>query len=110
MSCRIMVEDIEQLRVHLGLERIPILFGHSRGAAIMLPYSERYQQRVVKLVLVGAQTHDSPPNDEFAQWVAKRKDDPVFGPALAAMNNARNNNPPATDEEFIKVLEQSRAY
>jgi pimeloyl-ACP methyl ester carboxylesterase len=110
MSCRIMADDIEQLRLHLGLERIPILFGHSSGAAIVLRYAERYQQRVAKLVLVGAQTHDSPPNDEFAEWVAKRKDDPIFGPALAAMINARNNYPPATDEEFIKVLEQSRPY
>lgn len=110
MSCRIMAEDIEQLRLHLGLDRLPVLFGHSNGAAIVLRYAERYPERVAKLVLVGAQTHDSPPNNEFGEWVAKRKDDPVFGPALAAMMNARTKKAPATDEEFVKVLEECRPY
>jgi pimeloyl-ACP methyl ester carboxylesterase len=95
MSSKTMAEDIEQLRLHLGLDAFPILFGHSNGAAIVLHYAEQYPSRVTKLILVGAQTHDSPPNDEFQQCVAKRKDDPIFGPALAALSSARQN-PPAT--------------
>lgn len=109
MSSRVMAEDIEQLRLHLGLDTIPVLFGHSSGAAIVLRYAEQYPTCVTKLILVGAQTHDSPPNDEFQQWATKRKDDPIFGPALAALTSARQS-PPATDDEFVEALAKSSPY
>ncbi|KAH7401162.1 Alpha/Beta hydrolase protein, partial [Phaeosphaeria sp. MPI-PUGE-AT-0046c] len=109
MSSGTMAEDIEGLRKHLGLGSIPVLFGHSNGACIVLRYAERYPTRVTKLVLVDAQVHDSPPNDSFEQWVAKRKDDPDFGPALAALASARTN-PPTTDDEFVQVLVKAGPY
>ncbi|USP82844.1 alpha/beta-hydrolase [Curvularia clavata] len=109
MSSATMAEDIEELRKHLGLDSIPILFGHANGACIVLTYAERYPFRVAKLILVDAQVHDSPPNDSFQQWVAKRKDDAVFGPALAALT-AAYKSPPTTDEEFAEILVKAGPY
>jgi pimeloyl-ACP methyl ester carboxylesterase len=109
MSSRAMAEDIEQLRQHLGLEAIPVLLGHSNGACIVLRYAQQHPQRVSKLVLVDAETHDSPPNDNFQQWAARRKDDAVFGPALAAMMGSRQN-PPKSDEEFGEMLDAILPY
>jgi proline iminopeptidase len=52
-SCRCdrQVDDVEALRVHLGLDRIDLL-GHSAGANLAVRYLERYPDRVSRLVLV----------------------------------------------------------
>lgn len=47
------VDDIESLRIALGLERIA-LFGHSFGTVLALLYPIRYPDRASHLVLVGA--------------------------------------------------------
>ncbi|MCB2204117.1 prolyl aminopeptidase [bacterium] len=50
-----LVEDIEQLRKHIGAERI-VLFGGSWGTTLGLAYAERYPDRVLGLVLRGVFT------------------------------------------------------
>lgn len=45
------VDDIEALRVHLGLDRIDLL-GHSAGGALAVLYAARHPDRVNRLVLV----------------------------------------------------------
>lgn len=104
MSSRIMVEDIEHLRLHLGVDSIPVLLGHSNGACIVLRYAEQHPERVEKLILIDAEIHDAPPNDHLQQWAAKRKDDPVYGPALGALATAFKS-PPQTDDEFVSMME-----
>ncbi|KAL1847149.1 hypothetical protein Plec18170_008713 [Paecilomyces lecythidis] len=47
-----MSEDIEALRVHLGLGRFPAVLGHSNGGSIVLGYAEKYPLRVEKLILI----------------------------------------------------------
>jgi proline-specific peptidase len=42
--------DVEELRRHLGLERINLL-GHSHGGAVAIDYAARHPDRVEKLVL-----------------------------------------------------------
>jgi pimeloyl-ACP methyl ester carboxylesterase len=49
--CDRQVDDVEALRVHLGLERIDLL-GHSAGAALALLYAARHLNRVDRLVLL----------------------------------------------------------
>jgi pimeloyl-ACP methyl ester carboxylesterase len=49
--CDRLVDDVEALRVHLGLDRIDLL-GHSAGAALALRYAGRHPDRVDRLVLV----------------------------------------------------------
>jgi pimeloyl-ACP methyl ester carboxylesterase len=99
MSSKIMAEDIEYLCRHLGFESIPVLLGHSHAGNIVLRYAEQHPLRVTKLLLIDSVIHDSPPNDEFERWANKRKDGPVFGPALAVWVDPRN---PASHEEFVE--------
>lgn len=47
-----LVEDIERLRRHLGLERW-LVFGGSWGSTLALAYAERHPERVAALVLRG---------------------------------------------------------
>src|SRR4029450_2569559 len=45
------VDDVEALRVHLGLDRIDLL-GHSAGAALALRYTARHLDRGRRLTLM----------------------------------------------------------
>src|SRR3989442_6052401 len=51
-TTRHLVEDIEALRGHLGLERL-MLFGGSWGATLALAYAAAHPQRVAAMVLRG---------------------------------------------------------
>lgn len=52
-SIAIMVEDIEHLRKHLGVEKI-VLLGHSFGTNLALEYAAKYPQRTAAVVLTAA--------------------------------------------------------
>lgn len=47
-----LLQDLERLRVHLGIDRW-ILFGGSWGAALALLYAQRFPERVLGMVLRG---------------------------------------------------------
>jgi pimeloyl-ACP methyl ester carboxylesterase len=49
--CDRLVDDVEALRVHLGLDRVDLL-GHSAGAALALMYATRHLDRVGRLALI----------------------------------------------------------
>ncbi|MFE7852985.1 alpha/beta fold hydrolase [Streptomyces sp. NPDC057403] len=51
--CDRLVDDVEALRVHLGLERMDVL-AHSAGGSLAMLYAARYPRRVARLVLVTA--------------------------------------------------------
>jgi pimeloyl-ACP methyl ester carboxylesterase len=51
--CDRLVDDVEALRVHLGLERMDLL-AHSAGGSLALLYAARYPRRIARLVLVSA--------------------------------------------------------
>ncbi|KAB5582523.1 Alpha/Beta hydrolase protein [Coniochaeta sp. 2T2.1] len=104
MASRVMAEDIEHLRTHLGLDALPVLLGHSNGACTVLRYAEQHPERVEKLILVDAEIQDAPPEtNDFAVWAEKRKDDPVYAGAVAAFAEL-GANPPTTDEEFAAFM------
>ena len=50
--CDRLVDDVEALRGHLGLDRIDLL-GHSAGATLALLYAARHPDRVGRLALIG---------------------------------------------------------
>ena len=52
-SLDLMVDDLEQLRRHWGVERIALV-GHSFGTVLGLEYAARHPERVSHLVLAGA--------------------------------------------------------
>jgi pimeloyl-ACP methyl ester carboxylesterase len=88
-SCRCdrIVDDVEALREHLGLER-PDLLGHSAGANIAVQYAARHPGRVGRLVLVTPSVMavgiEITGEDRRAAARA-RQGEPWFGPAYAAL-------------------------
>ncbi|MDG4808523.1 alpha/beta hydrolase [Micromonospora sp. WMMD1120] len=53
--CDRLVDDVEALRRHLGLDRLDVL-GHSAGANVALQYATRHPERVGRLALVTPST------------------------------------------------------
>jgi pimeloyl-ACP methyl ester carboxylesterase len=49
--CDRLVDDVEALRVHLGLDRCDLL-GHSAGAAVAVQYAVRHPDHIDRLILV----------------------------------------------------------
>ncbi|HWG14389.1 MAG TPA: alpha/beta hydrolase [Streptosporangiaceae bacterium] len=47
------VDDLEQLRVHLGLERMT-LYGSSHGGSVVLAYACRFSERVERFIVTSA--------------------------------------------------------
>jgi proline iminopeptidase len=59
-----LVEDVEKLRQHLGIERM-VVVGGSWGTTLALAYAERHPDRVSALVLRGVFTCTRPEIDHF---------------------------------------------
>lgn len=84
--CDRLVDDVEALRVHLGLERMDVL-AHSAGGSLAMLYATRYPRRVARLVLVTAipWALGLPASAEDRLAAARlRKDEPWFEEAFPA--------------------------
>lgn len=95
-----LAEDIEALRVHLGLSQMDLL-GHSVGAAIALIYAARYPQRIGHLVLVAPALMAAGFTLTFEQWLESveiRRDEPWFEEAVQA---ARSGAPAQAYAQFM---------
>jgi pimeloyl-ACP methyl ester carboxylesterase len=82
--CDRLVDDVEALRVHLGLERMDVL-AHSAGGSLAMLYAARHPARVRRLVLVTATPWalDLPATPEDRLEAALlRKDEPWFEEAF----------------------------
>ena len=94
--------DLDELREHLGLDRID-LFGHSAGGFMSMVYAATHPQRVGRLVLCGTFPRFSDESREiFERFLAQREDDPRFADAVAA-RRAREENPPDDDAELGRL-------
>jgi proline iminopeptidase len=62
MTLRVVVEDLESLRVHLKQERL-LLVGHSWGAMLAMAYAVAHPDRIDRLILIGS----GGPTLEFAE-------------------------------------------
>ena len=85
--CDRLVDDVEALREHLGLDRMDLL-AHSAGANLALLYAARHPQRVGKLVLVTPSTFAvgiSATGESRLETARLRHDEPWFDPAYAAL-------------------------
>ncbi|MDX3574961.1 alpha/beta hydrolase [Streptomyces sp. ID05-47C] len=85
--CDRLVDDVEALRVHLGVERLDLL-GHSAGANIAVRYAARHPDRIARLLLVTPSVMavgiDITPEDRLAT-VRRREGEPWFTDAYAAL-------------------------
>ncbi|MER8014935.1 alpha/beta fold hydrolase [Streptomyces griseoluteus] len=85
--CDRLVDDIEALRVHLGLDRIDLL-GHSAGANIATQYAARHPHRLRRLALIGPGTRavGLDITGETRRQVARlREGEPWYPAAFAAL-------------------------
>ncbi|HEX9947088.1 MAG TPA: alpha/beta hydrolase [Allosphingosinicella sp.] len=69
-----LAEDLEALRVHLGVTRISIVT-HSFGTVIGLAYAARYPQRVARMVIAGGLADAPASCRENSQRLAQRRPD-----------------------------------
>ncbi|HEU5473667.1 MAG TPA: alpha/beta hydrolase [Actinophytocola sp.] len=82
-----LVDDVEALRVHLGLDRLDLL-GHSAGGNVVTLYAARHPDRVARLVLVAPGWLATGLDFTDAEWLAvlhSRADQPWYPEAYAAM-------------------------
>lgn len=85
--CDRLVDDVEALRVHLGLDTVDLL-GHSAGANLAALYTARFPERVARLVLVTPGTAAVGLDTSGAERLAAarlRSGEPWFAEAYAAL-------------------------
>lgn len=83
-------EDLEALRVHLGLDRLDVL-GHSAGTRVALAFAALHPDRVGRLCLVTPPPGwlvDTP--SDSAELIAARRDEPWFPRFEAALAEEAN--------------------
>lgn len=79
------VNDLEDLRLHLGLGVIDLL-GHSHGGVVAIDYAARYPRRVSKLVLVTTLARFAGEQKEaMEKAMAARSSEPWYADAIAAV-------------------------
>jgi pimeloyl-ACP methyl ester carboxylesterase len=82
-----LVQDVEALRDHLGLDRID-LFGHSASGGICLLYAARHPGRIDHLVLVAPSLRvvGIPSDLGVAEVLAQRAHEPWYADAVTALH------------------------
>ncbi len=100
MSTSLMVDDIESLRRHWGLDTLELL-GHSGGGTIVLGYAERYPARTRKLVLLDAALFDRFPSPRTNQILEGWRKDPRYANAIKISDES---DFPRTDAGFTHYL------
>lgn len=98
-----LVEDVEALRAHLGLERADVL-GHSAAGELAALYAARYPQRLRSLTLVapGTGTLGLPATDRDRREAAElRVHEPWYAEARAALDEIQAGR--ATPEAWAGV-------
>ncbi|MCK8437627.1 alpha/beta hydrolase [Streptomyces sp. D2-8] len=84
--CDRLVDDVEALRLHLGLERVDVL-AHSAGGSLAMLYAARYPERVERLALITATPwalgRPATARDRLAA-ARQRQDEPWFPEAFPA--------------------------
>jgi proline-specific peptidase len=77
--------DVEELREHLGLERL-LLLGHSHGGVVAIEYAATHPDRVERLILANTLPRHGPEQDAAMQAaVETRQDQPWHEDAVAAL-------------------------
>jgi proline iminopeptidase len=108
--CDSIAEDLETLRLHLGLQALRLL-GHSAGANIVLRYAEFYPENVERLLLVAPSTRavGIDITDDARLAVAQtRAREPWYEPAAAALSRIQAGEASGQDWEAIAAFNFGR--
>jgi pimeloyl-ACP methyl ester carboxylesterase len=97
------VTDLEQLRAHLGLERM-LLLGHSHGGIVAQAYAARFPGRVRALVLASTLARFAEKQEAAMNaGMEKRSGQPWYQDAVAALEEEQSGGP-STDEEMTALV------
>jgi pimeloyl-ACP methyl ester carboxylesterase len=97
------VSDLEDLRRHLGLERM-LLLGHAQGGVIAMAYAAAYPARVRRLVLASTLARFGAEQEEaMRQGMEKRSAHPWAADAIAALEEEQAGNF-STDQELSPIV------
>jgi pimeloyl-ACP methyl ester carboxylesterase len=96
------VADLDELRAHLGLERM-LLLGHSHGGVVAAAYAAAHPERVEKVVLAStlarfAEEH----NAAMESGMQSRSGDPWHADAVAALEEEQEGRY-GSDEELAEL-------
>ncbi|MFI6176805.1 alpha/beta fold hydrolase [Nonomuraea sp. NPDC051191] len=101
--CDRLVEDVEALREHLGLDRMDLL-AHSAGTNLALLYATRFPERVGRLALIAPSVAavGIPISADVRKEIARlREDEPWFPAASAALESVMAGQ--ATGDAFRAI-------
>ena len=97
------VDDLDELRQHLGVERINLL-GHSHGGIVAIAYAARFPERVERLILASTLVHVGPEQQaEMEAAVLDRAREPWYEDAKAALE-LEGSGEFATEEELADLV------
>jgi pimeloyl-ACP methyl ester carboxylesterase len=99
-----LVDDLEALRAHLGLDALDLL-GHSAGGSVSLLYAARHPERIRRLVLVTPGTAAvglDVTDEEWESRAALRAGEPWFAEAKVALD--ADDGTPATRRAMSPFL------
>lgn len=104
------VEDLEELREHLGSEAI-FLLGHSHGGVIAAAYASVYPRRVEKLVLASTLARfQSEQEEAMRSGLEARSGEPWYPDAVAALEAEQAGAFTSDDELGALVMRELRLY
>ncbi|MFD1546660.1 alpha/beta fold hydrolase [Nonomuraea guangzhouensis] len=101
--CDRLVDDVEALREHLGLDRFDLL-AHCAGANLAALYAARHPDRVGRLALITPSTFAvgiAPTGESRLEVARLRKDEPWFPDAFAALEAIVAGNATADSRQAI---------
>ena len=97
------VADVEELRVHLGLEKM-LLLGHSHGGVVAQLYAARHPEKVEKLVLASTLPRFGAEQEAAMRaGMDKRSGQPWYPDALAALDEEQEGKF-SNDEELAGLV------
>ena len=97
------VADLDDLRAHLGVERLNLL-GHSHGGFVAIVYASTYPERTGRLVLVSTLARFSEEQRaEKERLLAAKESDPAFADAVDA-RRARDAGEYGDPAELVALL------
>lgn len=92
--CDRLVDDVDALREHLGLDQLDLL-AHSGGTNLAVLYAARHPERIRKLALIGPSTFAvgiAASGEDRLEAARLRKDEPWFAEAFAALEAIVSGN------------------
>jgi pimeloyl-ACP methyl ester carboxylesterase len=97
------VADVEELRDHLGLERM-LLLGHSHGSVVAQAYAAQHPDQVQRLVLASALARFGPDQEAaMREGMDKRSGQPWYPDAVAALEEEQEGKF-TTDQELANIF------